>query len=141
MPRSYKESFSFLRYHLPEFSSAKSPFEPVTINLSVTTLSNQTEMASNLQSPQGSIAGLEATIGYRFVQPGIAQEALHAPGLAVVTGSSVQRFRNWPMLMAGNKRLAILGDTILQLVLVEDWYGTTLEKGIPRILHRSYSGV
>ncbi|MCJ1479872.1 hypothetical protein MMC06_000026 [Schaereria dolodes] len=65
----------------------------------------------------GKIQGAETAIGYRFKDPQILWEALQA------AGSSVRRAGERE-IRDGNKRLALLGDTILKLVLVEDWYNS-----------------
>ena len=80
-------------------------------------------MATAVNIAAQLIAGLEAVISYHFTTPLLAWEALQAPGanagpLALPTG------------LEGNKRLAILGDTILQLVLVEEWYRSGASKGM-----------
>ncbi|KAL8830789.1 MAG: hypothetical protein Q9170_005572 [Blastenia crenularia] len=69
-------------------------------------------MASNRM--ERAVHGIEAIIGYTFDDPYLVWEAVSAAG-SVVSGGGRQ-FPN------GNKRLAILGDTVLQLVLAEDWY-------------------
>ncbi|KAL9128315.1 MAG: hypothetical protein Q9217_002993 [Psora testacea] len=61
--------------------------------------------------------GVENIIGYTFVDVSILWEALQVPG--------ANRYdiggRN---LDNGNKRLALLGDTILKTVLIDEWYRT-----------------
>ena len=61
------------------------------------------------------MAGVEAIIGYRFKDRSLLIEALHVTG---------RRSRN---SYVGSKRLALLGDAVLKLALVEPWYqeGTT----------------
>lgn len=63
------------------------------------------------------VPGVEAIIGYHFTDPYIVLEAMAAAGS--LTSGGTRRFPN------GNKRLAILGDTVLQLVLANDWYNGT----------------
>ncbi|KAL8759617.1 MAG: hypothetical protein Q9199_000661 [Rusavskia elegans] len=58
--------------------------------------------------------GVENIIGYTFSDPYLVQEAISAAGSIVSAGPRI--FAN------GNKPLAILGDTVLQLALAEDWY-------------------
>ena len=69
------------------------------------------------------IRGVEATIGYDFTDPLILWEALQAAGSGI-------RFAGTRHFPDGNKRLAVLGDTILQLVLVQDWYDSAEVRGI-----------
>lgn len=68
------------------------------------------------------ITGVEDIIGYNFADPLILWEALQGSG----SGNTFAGTRRFP---EGNKRLAILGDTILQLVLVRDWYHTARVRG------------
>ncbi|KAI9818400.1 MAG: hypothetical protein M1827_000458 [Pycnora praestabilis] len=61
-------------------------------------------------------------IQYQFNDPLLLWEALQA------AGSGVYRIGN-RHLFDGNKRLAILGDTVLKLVLVEHWYNGVEDRG------------
>lgn len=61
------------------------------------------------------IQGAQAVIGYTFKKPFLLWEALQA------AGSPVLRIGN-RNLLDGNKRLAILGDRVLELALADDWY-------------------
>ena len=58
---------------------------------------------------------VEGIIGYGFSDPLILWEALQAAG-STVSSAGTRRFPD------GNKRLAMLGDTVLKLVLVAEWY-------------------
>ena len=58
---------------------------------------------------------VESQIGYLFEDPFILLEALQTPG------SIGNYFGNRPST-DDNKRLALLGNTALQLVLLKDWY-------------------
>lgn len=64
---------------------------------------------------------VENIIGYSFSDPLILWEALQAAGASRAAGS-----RHFP---DGNKRLAVLGDAILKLVLVSDWYVSADARG------------
>lgn len=75
-------------------------------------------MASAVQSVQN-------IIGYTFNDSDLVREAISAAGSIVAAGT--RRFPN------GNKRLAILGDTVLQLALAEEWYDGTEPRGRPTI--------
>ena len=69
------------------------------------------------------IRGVENIIDYRFTDPLILWEALQAAGSGISSAGS-RRFPD------GNKRLAVVGDTILELVLVEAWYNSTHVRGM-----------
>lgn len=68
-----------------------------------------------------AVQGVQNVIGYTFADPYLVREAVSAAGSIVAAGP--RRFPN------GNKRLALLGDTILQLALAEDWYDGTEPRG------------
>lgn len=61
-----------------------------------------------------AVRSVEGIISYHFNDPYFVLEAVSAAGSLTFGGS--RRFPD------GNKRLAILGDTVLQLVLAGDWY-------------------
>ncbi|KAI4114977.1 MAG: hypothetical protein LQ345_004334 [Seirophora villosa] len=62
-----------------------------------------------------AIAGIQDIIGYTFSDPALVWEAICAAGSFTSGGNRT--------FADGNKRLAVLGDTVLQLALAEDWYG------------------
>ncbi|KAL8719450.1 MAG: hypothetical protein Q9225_003539 [Loekoesia sp. 1 TL-2023] len=64
-----------------------------------------------------AVHGVESIIGYTFDDPYLVWEAISAAGSIITLGH--RRFPN------GNKRLAILGDTVLHLALAEAWYEGT----------------
>ena len=68
-----------------------------------------------------AVQGVQSVIGYTFADPYLVREAVSAAGSIVAAGP--RRFPN------GNKRLALLGDTILQFALAEDWYDGTEPRG------------
>ncbi len=68
------------------------------------------------------IQGVEDTILYYFNNSDILWEALQA------AGSGVTSIGGRP-LMDGNKRLAILGDAVLNVALIEEWYAGMEPKG------------
>ena len=72
----------------------------------------------------GKIQGVEETIGYEFNNRSILWEALQA------AGSGVTAVDGRP-LMDGNKRLALLGDAIIDVALIEQWYAGLEPKGEP----------
>ncbi|KAL8664026.1 MAG: hypothetical protein Q9168_007990 [Polycauliona sp. 1 TL-2023] len=61
-----------------------------------------------------AVQGVEAIVGYTFNDMDLVREAVSAAGAVIAAGT--RRFPD------GNKRLAILGDTVLQLALAEEWY-------------------
>lgn len=65
---------------------------------------------------------VEAIIGYTFSDPLILWEALQAAG-SPNRSAGTRRFPD------GNKRLAVLGDTVLKLVLVGEWYDSGDARG------------
>ena len=69
-----------------------------------------------------AVNGVESIIGYVFDDRFLLWEALQAAGSPVVHAGG-RSFRN------GNKRLAVLGDTVLQLALVEQWYAGEQARG------------
>lgn len=74
-----------------------------------------------------TVRKVQSRIGYNFQNAQFIWEALQAPGSIVrsgeVEGAGTERhsvgFQRFP---DGNRRLAVLGDTVLKLALVEDWY-------------------
>lgn len=106
-------------------------YHTLFINLTLYTLVNrlqpypQRPLATVMAAYQISdmITGVQDIIGYNFADPLILWEALQAAG----SGNTFAGNRRFP---EGNKRLAVLGDTILQLVLVRDWYDTARVRGI-----------
>lgn len=66
--------------------------------------------------------GAEAAIMYTFLDDDILWEALQAPGSGVVLSG----FRRIPN---GNKRLAIVGDAVLNLVISSQNYQRGLTRG------------
>ncbi|KAF6221564.1 hypothetical protein HO133_002420 [Letharia lupina] len=61
------------------------------------------------------IRGVEEIIGYQFSDPWTIWEALQA------AGSPVQTIGN-RRLVGGNRRLAVLGDRVLDLAIAEAWH-------------------
>ncbi|KAL8947092.1 MAG: hypothetical protein Q9222_006589 [Ikaeria aurantiellina] len=69
-----------------------------------------------------AVNAVQTMIDYNFTDSFLLWEALQAAGSTVVTAGG----RIFPN---GNKRLAVLGDTILQLAICEDWYNSGLPRG------------
>ena len=72
---------------------------------------------------QSSIHGAEAVIDYNFNDPNLLWEALQEAGSTVLSIAG-RRIQN------GNKRLAVVGDIVLDLVLANDWYQGTEPRGL-----------
>ena len=68
------------------------------------------------------IQGVENIIGYNFNDPLILWEALQPAGSGVISAGS-------RLFLDGNKRLAMLGDAVLHVALVDDWYGGAGTRG------------
>ena len=98
------------------FSSSVPIHEPLTPHIQFHTQLTLIRMALAVQ-------GVQNVIGYTFADPYLVREAVSAAGSIVAAGP--RRFPN------GNKRLALLGDTVLQLALAEDWYDGTEPRGKP----------
>ncbi|KAI4279892.1 MAG: hypothetical protein L6R35_006007 [Caloplaca aegaea] len=64
-----------------------------------------------------AVTGIQEIIGYTFNDPALVWEAVSAAGSFTSGGN--RHFAD------GNKRLAVLGDTVLQLALAEHWYDGT----------------
>ena len=65
---------------------------------------------------------VESKIGYHFIDPSILWEALQA------AGSNVRQI-GARRLPDGKKRLALLGDAVLKLALLAEWYDGEEPKG------------
>ncbi|KAL8657666.1 MAG: hypothetical protein Q9226_001696 [Calogaya cf. arnoldii] len=81
-----------------------------------------------METPQMNLAvnGVEAIIAYPFRDRFILWEALQAAGspVSLMGGAGGRSIPN------GNKRLAVLGDKLLDLVLCEQWYPDGQAKGV-----------
>lgn len=88
-------------------------------NLRIASLKVATMATTQMLNITGAV---ENIIGYSFSDPLILWEALQAAGGARDAGT--RRFPD------GNKRLAVLGDTILKLVLVSEWYDSADARGM-----------
>lgn len=79
----------------------------------------QHTLATNLDKTHAC----EAAIGYKFQDPWLLWEALQADG-SPVAHLGIPRYE------AGNMRLAIVGDRILDLLLALHWYPTGQKRGM-----------
>ena len=70
-----------------------------------------------------AVQGVEAIINYHFAEPLILWEALQATGNGIVSVGA-RSFAD------GNMRLALVGDAILKLALLEEWYAGTQPRGL-----------
>ena len=70
-----------------------------------------------------AVQGVEAIIDYHFAEPLILWEALQATGNGINSAGS-RRFAD------GNMCLAVVGDAILKLALLEEWYAGTESRGL-----------
>ena len=88
---------------------------------------------ARLQIPSpmvSTVIKLQNLIGYKFKNAQLAWEAVQAPDSVTRIGETVhartiQDTASGPgfeRLPDGNKRLAMVGDTALRLVLCEEWY-------------------
>ena len=68
-----------------------------------------------------TIADIHAIIGHHFNDPTILTEALQAAGSSV-------RYAGTRPIPDGNKRLALIGDAVLKVALLDHWY----QGGAPR---------
>ena len=69
------------------------------------------------------LQAVQNIIEYRFKEQLILWEAMQAAG-SNVRSAGDRKF------LDGNKRLAVIGDTVLQLVLAEKWYSGGTVRGI-----------
>lgn len=82
-----------------------------------------------------TVRKVQSRIGYNFKNAQYLWEAVQAPGSIVrtgeVEGAGTERhslgFQRFP---DGNRRLAVLGDTVLKLALVEDWFKEEGSRGM-----------
>ena len=82
-------------------------------------------MTALLKAP--TVRKLQSKIGYTFKNPQYLWEAVQAPGSVlhadeVLSAGTDRHSAGLQEFPNGNKRLALLGDTVLKLALLEDWY-------------------
>lgn len=82
-----------------------------------------------------TVRKVQSRIGYNFKHAPYLWEALQAPGSVVRTGEiegagTEHHSRGFQRLPDGNRRLALLGDAILRLAIVEDWYKGEAVRGM-----------
>ena len=68
------------------------------------------------------VQGVETVINYTFTEPLILWEALQATGNGI-RSVEMRTFAD------GNMRLALVGDAILKVALLEEWYAGTEPRG------------
>lgn len=114
------------------FLSSASITEPIEVTSNTThTCSLQShDLAMAEADKMSRIHGVEAIIGYQFTEYSRIWEALQA------AGSPVQVIGN-RRIDVGNKRLAVLGDCVLDLALAEAWLQGTGPRGGFDIIRQS----
>lgn len=75
-----------------------------------------------LTQREATIEAVESIIQYKFTNSSLLWEALH-------TNSQHPTIGGQPIPPDGNKRLAIVGDAVMQLVLAADWYRGSTNRG------------
>lgn len=88
-----------------------------------------------------TVRKVQGIIGYKFKNAQYLWEAVQAPGSIVrsgeIVGPGTERHSvGFQSLPDGNRRLAVLGDTVLKLALVEDWYKGEAVRGMARSVSR-----
>lgn len=102
-------------------------------------------MTALLMAP--TVRSVQKRIGYNFKNASYLWEAVQAPGSIIrggeIEGAGTERhsagFQRFP---DGHRRLAVLGDSVLRMALVENWYKGEEVRGIapsgPSFRRRSY---
>lgn len=74
-------------------------------------------MSSNVQTiPKSAITDLEGFLGYTFRDKDLAREAMQRlPSERPIDGRTLQQ---------ANKRLAVVGDFVIDLLLSQSWYAS-----------------
>ena len=90
-------------------------------------------MTALLKAP--TVRKLQSKLGYTFKNPQYLWEAVQAPGSVshpdeVPIPETERHSAELQKFPDGNKRLALLGDTILKLALLEDWYKGQESRGM-----------
>ena len=90
-------------------------------------------MTALLKAP--TVRKLQSKLGYTFKNPQYLWEAVQAPGSVlhpdeVPSAGTEGHSAGLQKFSGGNKRLALLGDTILRLALLEDWYKGQESRGM-----------
>ena len=78
-------------------------------------------------------------IGHEFKNALYIWEALQAPGSIVRSGQiqgagTMRHSVGFQRFVDGNRRLAVLGDTVLKLALVQNWYQGVGSRGMANYL-------
>ena len=76
------------------------------------------------QKKKIALDGTQQAINYDFTDREVLWEALQVPGAITAYSTTNRNFTN------GNKRLALLGDTIGKSALLARWYRTTAMRGL-----------
>lgn len=78
----------------------------------------------NMANQSITIAAVQAIIVHEFNDPSLLTESLQAAGSQIT-------FAGTRAIPDGNKRLALLGDTVLKLALLDHWYERGGSRGSP----------
>ncbi|KAL2058320.1 hypothetical protein ABVK25_001046 [Lepraria finkii] len=87
-----------------------------------------------------TVRKLQNILGYKFNNAQYLWEAVQAPGSIIRSGEisgagTIRHSAGWQRFPDGNRRLAVLGDTVLKLALVEDWYkGDEVRERLSRVV-------
>ena len=81
--------------------------------------------------PDSNRCDLERKLGHVFSDPNLLWEALQAADNGVIQIGD-RKIDN------GNKKMALLGDAILQLALLNDWFESGESRSMFSLLHRSF---
>ena len=89
-------------------------------------------MATSRMAP--TVQLVQSRIGYTFKDTRLLWEALQAPGSILrsgeISGAGSERHSvGFQRLPDGNRRLALVGDSVLKLALVKEWYKGTAVRG------------
>lgn len=74
-----------------------------------------TSFSTTRRKTMSSLESLQARLHYSFKDASLLEEALTAAGAAVSSSEMDEP-------VSGNKRLALIGDAVLRLSVLDDWY-------------------
>jgi ribonuclease III len=86
-------------------------------------------MAAPTATPPAAVEHVQSVIGYRFSDSRLLLEALRAAG-------SGYNMHPSNIAIDGNKRLATLGDAIMKMAVLDEWYASMSERGIAQYNRR-----
>lgn len=115
--------------HLCPLNSIPSPQDHSVVKLVMIYIGNPNQKPSSktinptMTTPSNANASVQAIIAHVFNDPALLAEALHAAG-------TYYQNTQGNFVFGDNKRLALLGDSVLQLALVDHWYPQGGTRGI-----------